>query len=184
MERPVWLDMLPHRPPFLFVDEVIEFGMDAIQTVFRADPASAWFTGHFPGAPVMPGVLLCECCLQAGAVLMGYRSREIRTRSASEGIPISHAHETPGASRDAVLGATQTAGSTVPVVTRILEAKFKRAVRPGDVLTVVASLDEEMGGAFFMTGKVTVGGETALRCKFAVTQAHLTQLPISERSAS
>lgn len=139
MNRADWLALLPHRPPFLFVDDVVEIGDDAITTVFRAAPDLAFFSGHFPDDPVMPGVLLCECCLQAGAILI--RRRHAVAEDAS-----------------------------VPVVTRILEAKFKRVVRPGDRLRIHVALDEELGGAFFMTGKASIEDETALRCKFAVTR--------------
>lgn len=155
------LSLLPHRAPFLFVDEVIEVDAKAIKTIFRADPALPFFAGHFPTAPIMPGVLLCECCLQAGAVLMGFRNACIRTAHASEG-------QVPA--RASAPCAVGMAAQTVPVVTRILEAKFKRAVQPGDVLNVDVSLDEELGGAFFMTGKVTLGGDLALRSRFAVTE--------------
>ncbi|MCG3132637.1 MAG: 3-hydroxyacyl-[acyl-carrier-protein] dehydratase FabZ [Phycisphaerae bacterium] len=141
MNRADWLALLPHRPPFLFVDDVVEIGDDAVTTVFRAAPDLAFFSGHFPGDPVMPGVLLCECCLQAGAILMQRRNADAD-------------------------------GDSVPVVTRILEAKFKRVVRPGDRLQIHVALDEELGGAFFMTGKASVADETALRCRFAVTRTH------------
>lgn len=136
------------------MDDVIEIGAGAVKTIFRVDSALPFFTGHFPGMPIMPGVLLCECCLQAGAVLMQCRNVECRMPNTD---------------------------TRLPVVTRILEAKFKRAVRPGDVLTIDVSLDEEMGGAFFMTGKITVGGESALRCKFAVTEVDMAELPSPAR---
>jgi 3-hydroxyacyl-[acyl-carrier-protein] dehydratase len=142
VDRTQWMSMLPHRPPFLFVDDVIEIGEDSITTVYHAAPDLPFFSGHFPGVPVMPGVLLCECCLQSGAIWVGHRSSE----------PFK-----PGD------------GRAVPVVTRIVEAKFKRVVRPGETLTIRVTLDEELGGAYFMTGKVSVEGETALRCGFAVT---------------
>jgi 3-hydroxyacyl-[acyl-carrier-protein] dehydratase len=62
--------LIPHRPPFLLVDRVIAFEpskrLVAVKGVTMNEP---FFTGHFPGAPVMPGVLILEALAQAGALL-------------------------------------------------------------------------------------------------------------------
>ncbi len=64
------LRTLPHRYPFLLVDKVIEFEpwkkIKAIKNVSYNEP---FFTGHFPGIPVMPGVLIVEAMAQAGGIL-------------------------------------------------------------------------------------------------------------------
>ena len=63
------MEILPHRPPFLLVDKIIacEPGQSAtgIKCVTMNEP---FFTGHFPGHPVMPGVLILEALAQTGAV--------------------------------------------------------------------------------------------------------------------
>lgn len=64
-------NILPHRYPFLLIDKVVEFEegkrIVAIKNVTANEPQ---FTGHFPGNPIMPGVLICEALAQAGAVML------------------------------------------------------------------------------------------------------------------
>jgi 3-hydroxyacyl-[acyl-carrier-protein] dehydratase len=62
---------IPQRPPFLFVDEVIEASDKSIVTCWQATGSEDFFKGHFPGNPIMPGVLLQEAAFQSGALLMG-----------------------------------------------------------------------------------------------------------------
>ncbi len=71
-------ELLPHRPPFLLVDRIIELvprlRIVGIKQVTINEP---FFLGHYPGAPVMPGVLIVEALAQVGAVLA---LREIEDR--------------------------------------------------------------------------------------------------------
>ncbi len=130
------LASIPHRPPFLFVDEVVEVGAQRIVTKKYVDPGADFFRGHYPGRPVMPGVLICECCFQAGALLMAYR---IGGMNRSDG---------------------------VPVLTRIQDARFKQIVRPGQTLEVEVTLDDELDRAYYMTGRALVEGKVAVRVTF------------------
>ena len=63
------VDVLPHRPPFLFVDELIalEPGASAVGS-WRLTGDEWFFPGHFPGRPTLPGVLMCEAIAQVGAI--------------------------------------------------------------------------------------------------------------------
>jgi 3-hydroxyacyl-[acyl-carrier-protein] dehydratase len=61
---------IPHRPPFLLIDRIVSRGDDAIECEKDISGDEFWFQGHYPDYPLMPGVLLCEACLQAGAVLL------------------------------------------------------------------------------------------------------------------
>jgi 3-hydroxyacyl-[acyl-carrier-protein] dehydratase len=61
--------ILPHRYPFLLVDRVAELGPDRIVALKNVSMNEPFFQGHFPGHPVMPGVLIVEALAQAGAVL-------------------------------------------------------------------------------------------------------------------
>ena len=65
------LSAIPQRPPFLFVDKIISREGNSITTQRTLRDDEYFFQGHFPGNPIMPGVLLCEACFQTGAILMG-----------------------------------------------------------------------------------------------------------------
>jgi 3-hydroxyacyl-[acyl-carrier-protein] dehydratase len=135
------LSAIPHRSPFLFIDEVVEAAEKRIVARKYVDPTEEFFRGHFPGHPVMPGVLICECCFQAGALLMARRT----------GSPLG--------------------GAGLPVLTRIQDARFKRIVRPGETLAIEVVLDDVVDQAYYMTGRVHVEGRSVLRVGFACMSA-------------
>jgi len=63
------LGLLPHRYPFLLIDRVLEVGADRVRALKNVTFNEPHFQGHFPGAPVMPGVLQIEAMAQAGGIL-------------------------------------------------------------------------------------------------------------------
>lgn len=74
---------IPHRPPMLLVDEILSLEENAIlcRKTFRSD--EFFFQGHYPGRPIVPGVILCEAAMQAGAILLS------RFVSGSAGVPVA-----------------------------------------------------------------------------------------------
>jgi 3-hydroxyacyl-[acyl-carrier-protein] dehydratase len=70
MSRDEILAAIPHREPFLLLDEVVERSETRIVCRKTWRPEEWFFAGHYPGFPVTPGVLLCEAAMQAGAVLV------------------------------------------------------------------------------------------------------------------
>ncbi len=130
---------IPHRPPFLWLDEVVALEPKRIVARKRLDADMDVFAGHFPAFPVFPGVLQCEAAFQAAAVLI--------------------------ASTEAV------EDDRVPVVTRISDARFRRMVRPGDVLTIEVELQERLGEAFYLVGRIRTDAGAASRVEFTCTAA-------------
>ena len=135
------LARIPHRPPFLWLDRVLEITGEKIRAEKVVPKDLDIFQGHYPDYPLMPGVLLCEAVFQAGALLIFELMRA-----------------------EAV---ADTSKRAVPVLTRILGAKFKREVHPGDTLEISATQVERMGPAWLLKGKVRVGGKVAVQVEFA-----------------
>ncbi len=139
--------LIPHRDPFLWIDEVVEESENALLARKFISPDLDIFRGHYPGLPVLPGVLLCEAAMQAGAVLI-----------ARQGL-------SPGEA-----GTSLPAGR-VPVATRINNVKFRQLVRPGDTLEIAVELTERLADAFFLSARIKVRGKTAAQLDFACTLA-------------
>jgi len=70
MSRQQILDAIPHREPFLLVDEIVEWTEARIECTKRFTGEEDFFAGHYPGFPLVPGVLLCEAAMQCGAILL------------------------------------------------------------------------------------------------------------------
>ena len=141
---------IPHRDPFLLIDTVVEQDKNRIICQKTLSGDEFWFAGHYPEFPLMPGVLLCEAAMQAGAVLLS----------------------------------THAEGDGVPVATRMRDVRFKRMVRPGETMTLEVTLDETVSQAFFLTARVTVADELAMRMQFACTLTEVADQPQQAEQAT
>ncbi|MCL1909715.1 MAG: 3-hydroxyacyl-ACP dehydratase FabZ [Kiritimatiellaeota bacterium] len=127
------LQLLPHRYPFLLVDKIIESDgatrQVAIKNVTINEP---FFQGHFPGYPVMPGVLQIEVIAQAAGIMaLDYNEKN----------GVKNDFDT--------------------ILMSIDSAKFRRIVRPGDQLRIETKIISHRRNMAKISGVITVDGETA-----------------------
>ncbi len=78
------LNAIPHRPPFLYVDSIASIRDGKIEAARQISFEEPFFQGHYPGNPIMPGVLVCEAIFQAGAILLSKTVIE----EGAEGVPV------------------------------------------------------------------------------------------------
>ncbi len=120
--------IIPHRYPFLLVDRVEQMADGKAAGYKNVSVNEPFFQGHFPGNPIMPGVLIVEALAQLGAVL--------------------------------ALSMDENKGK-LAVFTGINNFKFRRQVKPGDVLKLEIELGAFRHGMGKATAKATVDGEMA-----------------------
>jgi 3-hydroxyacyl-[acyl-carrier-protein] dehydratase len=82
MSREQILAAIPHRPPMLLLDEIVEWSNERIVCKKTFDAEEWFFQGHYPEFPLVPGVILCEAAMQAGAVLLSKHPK-------GEGVPVA-----------------------------------------------------------------------------------------------
>ena len=138
------LKQLPHRYPFLLVDRVVELESNkrirAIKNVTFNEP---YLMGHFPGRPVMPGVLMLEALAQAAGLL---------------------AFDAMGQVPDE---------NNIYYFVGIDSARFKRPVEPGDQLILEASIDRVRAGIWKFKGIARVGDEVACEAELMCTMRYV-----------
>jgi 3-hydroxyacyl-[acyl-carrier-protein] dehydratase len=139
-------ELIPHRPPFLWVDRIISWENESIITEKFVPEDLDILTGHYPNMPILPGVLLCEAVFQSGALLIALIHRN-----------------------------TDSVVANVPVLTRITSARFKRSAYPGDTLRITARQTETLANVAFFKGGVTIAGKSALQVEFACARVSAEQ---------
>ena len=133
------LRAIPHRPPFLFVDEVLELREDGAITQLTIKENFDFFQGHYPGNTIMPGVIICEAVFQSAAIFLVQKYQG------------------------------EYAGKKItPVLGRIMNARFREMVKPGDVLTIEVSIQEKVGIFFMCKGVVKNGDKRSLNIEYTL----------------
>jgi 3-hydroxyacyl-[acyl-carrier-protein] dehydratase len=140
MDAPEIAALLPHRYPFLLVDRVVEVEVGkrivAIKNVTVNEP---FFAGHFPGYPIMPGVLLCEAVVQAGGILARLTSTEVDDQT-----------------------------QMLAMLTSLDRVRFRQKVTPGDQLRLEVETVRRRGSFWKMRGVARVDEKTAAELEFTV----------------
>ncbi len=140
-DTPAVTDLIPHRPPFLFVDEIVSRTDDGLvaRRTWRAD--EDFYKGHYPGAPITPGVLLCESVFQAAACFMSLKARAAGAKP----------------------------GEGVPLIAKIGEVRFRNPVYPGDTVLQEVKQKDALGGFTMLSGTIKkADGTRVLSIDFAV----------------
>ena len=135
------LELLPHRYPFLLVDRVVEcVPFESIVAVKNVSYNEPFFQGHFPGRPVMPGVLILEALAQATGLLAFHSLEE----TAEDG--------------------------TMYYLVGVDKARFKSPVEPGNQLQMEVRLLRQIRGIYRFEGTATVDGRVVAAAEFMTTK--------------
>lgn len=144
IERSEIETLIPHRPPFLWIDRVeeLEPGVRCVAVKF-VDPANPIFAGHFPAKPILPGVLLIEAMAQTAGVMLGSAAPK---------------------------AADKNAGG-VAMLAAVNRFKFLKPVTPGQELRVETKKLTKVGQLVCVGGTVSVGGEMVASGELSVVTA-------------
>jgi 3-hydroxyacyl-[acyl-carrier-protein] dehydratase len=135
--------VLPHRPPILMLDRVVEItpGVSGVgERTFR--DGDACFEGHFPGRPVLPGVLTIEALAQAAlAVLLAEHAALLEAPGPA--LPLGY-------------------------LARVEEMSFQRPIGPGEAIRFAVAVERRLGPFTIVSGRVTRDGVLCAKGKLAV----------------
>ena len=135
------LELLPHRYPLLLIDRVLDYEIDGSLTALKNVTVNEpFFQGHFPGRPIMPGVLILESMAQASAILF-YES----------------------------LGDKKPQGNVIYLFVGVDKARFKRPVEPGDQLIITTTIARKMRNIWKFDCVAKVGDEVCCTCEVMCT---------------
>lgn len=141
ISMPTVIELIPHRPPFLFVDEIVSEATGSLvgRRTWRAE--EDFYRGHYPGAPITPGVLLCEAVFQTAACYMALKARAAGAKP----------------------------GEGVPLIAKISDVRFRSPVYPGDNVLIEVKEKDALAGFTMLSGSMKkADGTRVMNVDFAV----------------
>ena len=133
------MEHLPHRYPFLLVDKVESYVVNSNLTAVKNVTGSEnYFEGHFPGKPIMPGVLIIESLAQATGILISLSENNVEMNGLYYLLGINN-------------------------------ARFKKTVVPGDVLTLEVTMSRKIRDVYKFSTAALVGGDEVATAEILTT---------------
>ena len=160
---------IPHRFPFLFVDEILSLSETEIvaKKTFSLDDDS-FYQGHYPSNPITPGVIICESVFQTAAVLLSVNNTASKQSIDSNNQNTIQKEKTK--QLDNINSTSENIYTKlVPVLSKIENARFKSIVRPGEEILISAKIVEQIGKFSILSGIVKKTDNTVvLRINFTL----------------
>lgn len=138
-------DYLHHRSPYLLVQEISEIDERSILTRHCVSEDAYFVQGHFPGAPILPGAMMQELSTQSAGILIAANYNPMEKYDTHDPFFNEYA-----------LG----------VLVKIKRAKYRGFARPGDMLEVAVSLEEQLGQVFDFSCTISSNGSKIMQNQF------------------
>ena len=134
--------LLPHRDPMLLLDSVTLDDDGVAHGKLAITGEEFFLQGHFPGNPLLPGVIQCEILAQTCCVLLGVQPGDVQP-------------------------AAPTPAQATPVYTGLTNVKFRRPVRPGETIETEVRITRQRSQFYWASGVGRVGDETCVQADFS-----------------
>jgi len=148
-------DYLHHRPPYLLVEQIDAIEPSQVRTAMTVREDAFYVTGHFPGAPILPGAMMQELSTQSAGVLIAANYNPMREFDTHD--PFFNPF---------ALG----------VLVKVKHARYRGFARPGQRLRATIDLVERVAQTFDFKGRIEADGKTIMRNEFQLANIKSVKL--------
>lgn len=141
-------DYLHHRAPYLLIKEIVSISDQEIITKSKIVGDEFFITGHFPGAPILPGAIMQEMTTQSAGILIAAKYNPMEQYNTDDPFFNEYA-----------LG----------VLVKVKQSRYRGFARPGDEIQINVRLNEHIDPMFDLSASVSVDGKTIMRNSFQLT---------------